>query len=47
MTPEEYFEFHQSISKKRYDALHDYYVNKQPAAEMAKKHGYQLSTFIR
>jgi len=45
MTPEEYFEFHQSISKKRYDALHDYYVNKQPAAEMAKKHGYQLSTF--
>ena len=45
MTPEKYFEFHQSVSKKRYDALHDFFVNNRPAAEVAKKYGYTLSTF--
>jgi len=45
MTPEEYFEFHQSVSKKRYDALHDFFVNKRAAAEVAKKYLYTLSSF--
>ena len=45
MTPEEYFEFHQSVSKKRYDALHDFFVNKHSASEVADKHGYKLFTF--
>jgi hypothetical protein len=45
MTPEEYFEFRTSVSKKRYDALRDYFVNRLPASEVAKTYGYTLNSF--
>jgi hypothetical protein len=35
MKPEEYFEFDKTINKKRYDALRDFFVNKQLAADVA------------
>jgi hypothetical protein len=45
MKPEEYFEFSQSVNKKRYDALHDFFVNKKLATDVAGKHGYTISSF--
>jgi len=45
MTPKEYFESQESVSKKRYDALYDFFVNNRPASEVAKKYGYRLTTF--
>ena len=45
MTPEAYFKSNQLVSKKRYDALHDFFVNKLSADEVAKKHGYTLASF--
>jgi len=45
MEPEEYFELQQSVNKKRYDALFDFFKNRLSAKEVAKKHGYTLFTF--
>ena len=45
MTPEEYFDFNPSVCKKRYDALHDFFAGKRPAAEVAAKYGYTLASF--
>jgi transposase len=45
MTPKEYFESQSSVSKKRYDAMRDFFVNKCSAAEAAAKYGYTLSSF--
>jgi len=45
MTPEEYFDFSNAVNKKRYDALHDFFVDKLPAAEAAEKNGYTTSSF--
>ena len=45
MAPEEYFKFHQSINKKRYDALYAFFVDKLPAAKVADTFGYTLSSF--
>ena len=40
MTPEEYFDFNQPVNKKRYDALHAFFVSKQPATDVAATFGY-------
>jgi predicted DNA-binding protein YlxM (UPF0122 family) len=45
MTPEEYFEFNQSVNKKRYDALHSFFVDKLSAGEVADKYGYTKASF--
>ena len=45
MTPEEYFNFSQSVNKKRYDALHAFFVDKCSAVVTAEKFGYTLSSF--
>jgi hypothetical protein len=45
MTPEEYFEFNQSVNKKRYDALRTFFETGMPAADVAAKYGYTLSSF--
>jgi len=45
MTPEEYFMFNQSVNKKRYDALHAFFVNGLPAAGVAAGYGYTLPSF--
>jgi hypothetical protein len=45
MKPEEYFIFSQSVNKKRYDALHAFFVNRLPAAEVAERYGYTLTSF--
>jgi predicted DNA-binding protein YlxM (UPF0122 family) len=45
MEPEEYFKFQQSVSKKRYDALHTYFVSKLSANEVADTYGYTLTSF--
>jgi len=45
MTPEEYFMFNQSVNKKRYDALHAFFVNGLPAAGVAARYGYTLPSF--
>ena len=45
MTPEKYFKSNQIVNKKRYDALYDFFINKRPAEEVAKKYGYTLSAF--
>ena len=45
MTPEEYFNFNSSASKKRYDALHDFFVDRQPAVKVADTYGYTLTSF--
>ena len=42
MTPEKYFKSVQSVNKKRYDALHDFFVNHLSASEVAAKYGYTL-----
>ena len=44
MTPEEYFKSRVVVSKKRYDALYAFFVNKLPAHEVAEKHGYTTSS---
>jgi transposase len=44
MTPKEYFKT-QSVQKKRYDALFDFFENKKPADEVAKKFGYTTASF--
>jgi len=44
MKPEEYFESQQSVNKRRYDALYDFFKNKLSAQEVANKHGYTIST---
>ena len=45
MTPEKYFKSVQSVNKKRYDALYDFFVNHLSASEVAAKYGYTLLTF--
>jgi len=45
MTPEDYFNSQHSVNKKRYDALHTFFANKFPAAEVAKRYGYTLTSF--
>ena len=45
MTPEEYFSFQHLVNKKRYDALHDFFVNKRSAADVAAACGYTLTSF--
>ena len=45
MTPEEYFNFSNSVNKKRYDALHAFFVGELSAADAAGKYGYKLSSF--
>ena len=45
MKPEEYFEFSQSINKKRYDALHAFFVDKLSATQAADRYGYTLTSF--
>ena len=45
MEPEEYFELQQPVSKKRYDSLRDFFVNKYQAEDVAAKHGYTLASF--
>jgi hypothetical protein len=45
MTPDEYFIFDQSVNKKRYDALHAFFVNRLSANEVAEKYGYTLVSF--
>jgi hypothetical protein len=45
MTPKDYFNLHQSINKKRYDALRSFFVNRLPAAEVAQSFGYAPSSF--
>jgi hypothetical protein len=45
MTPEEYFIFDQSVIKKRYDALNDFFVNHLSANEVARKFGYTRISF--
>ena len=45
MQPEEYFNFHLSVNKKRYEALRAFFVDKHPANEVANAYGYTLSSF--
>jgi len=45
MEPEEYFNYQHSVNKKRYEALQAFFVYKLPAAEVAKKYGYTLTSF--
>jgi hypothetical protein len=45
MKPEEYFDFNQSVNKKRYDALRDFFMNRELAADVALKYGYTLPSF--
>jgi hypothetical protein len=45
MAPEEYFKSPLSVNKKRYDSLFDFFMNKRPAAEVAEKFGYTLTSF--
>ena len=45
MTPEEYFSFQHLVNKKRYDALHDFFVNKRSATDVAAACGYTLTSF--
>jgi hypothetical protein len=45
MNPEEYFEFNPSVHKKRYDALHAFFVNRLTASEVANRYGYTLTSF--
>jgi hypothetical protein len=45
MTPKEYFKSQSSVNKRRYDALHDFHVNKISAAKVAEKYGYTVSAF--
>jgi hypothetical protein len=44
MLPEEYFNFSQSVNKKRYDALYDFFVNKISANNVAQTYGYTLNS---
>ena len=45
MTPEKYFKFHQSVTQKRYDALHSFFVDHLSASEVADKYGYTITSF--
>jgi hypothetical protein len=45
MTPDEYFNFSNCVNKKRYDALHSFFVDKLPATDAARKYGYTKSSF--
>jgi hypothetical protein len=45
MTPKEYFSFNQSVSKKRYDALHAFFASELPAAQVAVTYRYTLPSF--
>ena len=45
MTPEEYFNFDQSVNRKRYDALHAFFVDRLPAGSVADAYGYTLTSF--
>jgi transposase len=45
MTPDEYFNFSNSVNKKRYDALHAFFVDKLSATDAARKFGYTKSSF--
>jgi hypothetical protein len=44
MEAEEYFKSQEIVSKKRYDALHAYFVENQDAREIAAQYGYTLSS---
>ena len=45
MNAEKYFENNDLVIKKKYDALKDFFYNKEDAASVAKKYDYKLSTF--
>ena len=45
MTAEEYFKTNHSVTQKRYDALHDFFVNKLSANQVADKYGCTVSSF--
>jgi len=45
MKPEEYFSSRHPVNKKRYDALHDFFVDGLSAAEVAVKYDYTLNSF--
>ena len=45
MKPFDYFESRDLVVKKKYDALRDFFYNKENADAVAKKYGYTLSTF--
>jgi len=45
MKPEEYFNFNKSVNRKRYDALHAFFINSLSAGEAAHSFGYTLPSF--
>ena len=45
MNPEEYFNFNKSVNRKRYDALHAFFMNRLSATEVATSFGYTLQSF--
>ncbi len=45
MKPEEYFASRHPVNKKRYDALHAFFVDGLSAAEVAAKYDYTLNSF--
>ena len=45
MEPFDYFVSHKPVIKKKYDALRDFFYNKQSADMVAEKYGYTLSAF--
>jgi hypothetical protein len=44
MEPEEYFKTQESINKKRYDALHDFFVGGHSAQKVAQQYGYTVAS---
>jgi hypothetical protein len=44
MGPEEYFKTQEIVNKKRYDALHAFFVDKCTAEDVAKQYGYTVSS---
>jgi transposase len=44
MEAEEYFKSQEIVNKKRYDALHSFFVDKRSAQEIATQYGYTVSS---
>lgn len=45
MEPYDYFSSKEPVVKKKYDALRDFYYNREDAVTVAEKYGYTLSAF--
>jgi len=45
MRPEDYFQTPQTISQKHYEALRAFFVDKQPAKDVASQFGFKLRAF--